>query len=78
MEKQNIEVVLAKKAEGTLDPAKKGTDAAAPPAEEEVGGRFVGLYVRCPYCHSIRYVRLDHEGEWFDCGNCGSTYQVWA
>jgi hypothetical protein len=78
MEKQNIEVILAKKAEGTLDPAKKGTDAAAPPAEDEVGGRFVGLYVRCPYCHSIRYVRLDHEGEWFDCGNCGNTYQVWA
>jgi hypothetical protein len=78
MEKQSIEVIVAKKAEGTLDPAKKGTEAAAPSPDDEVGGRSVGAYVKCPYCHSIRYVVVDYEGEWFDCGNCGNSYQVWA
>ena len=77
MEKQSIEVIVAKKAEGTLDPAKKGTEAAAPSPDDEVGGRSVGAYVKCPYCHSIRYVVVDYEGEWFDCGNCGNTNQVW-
>jgi hypothetical protein len=77
MEKQTIEVVVAKKAEGTLDPAKQGKESAAPPAGEEVGGRSVPAWARCPHCGSIRHVVIDFEGEWFTCGNCGGDYQVW-
>jgi hypothetical protein len=78
MEKQSIEVIVAKKAEGNLDPAKQGKEAAAPSTDDEVGGRSLGGYVKCPYCHSIRYVVVDYEGEWFNCGNCGNPYQVWV
>jgi hypothetical protein len=78
MEKQTIEVIVAKKVEGKLDPTKQGKEGAAPSADEEVGGRSANVYVRCPYCSSIRNVTLDYEGEWFTCGNCHNDYQVWV
>ena len=78
MEKKNIEVIVAKKAEGDLDPAKQGKEGAAPSTDEDVGGRSIGGYVECPHCHSIRYVVVDYEGEWFNCGNCGRPYRVWV
>jgi hypothetical protein len=78
MEKKTIEVIVAKKAEGDLDPAKQGKEAATPPTDEDVGGRSVGGWVECPHCGSMRYVFVDFEGEWFTCGNCNQPFRVWV
>jgi transposase-like protein len=67
----------AKKAEGQLDPEKKGNETSASEAEGEVQGHTVfNINVHCPWCGSHRVVDLDYEGQWFDCGSCGKPYQV--
>lgn len=68
----------AKKTEHELDPSKKGKEMDGSGTSSEVGGRTIyNLFVHCPYCHSLRSVDLDFEGQWFTCGNCGGNYQVW-
>lgn len=68
----------AKKTEHELDPSKKGKEMDGSGTSSEVGGRTIyNLFVHCPYCHSLRSVDLNFEGQWFTCGNCGGNYQVW-
>ena len=73
--KKQIEVLETKKVEGK--PEKSTKDKSAPP-EGEVGGRGATVYVPCPWCHSIRVVDLDYEGETFICQNCFRSYNVWV
>ena len=76
MHKKTIEVIMGDKAEGKLDPSKKGVEMAGPPKEQEVTAHGQQVYVTCPHCNSVRYVYLEYEGEWFTCANCGSSYSV--
>jgi hypothetical protein len=78
MAEQTRKMGQAKKAEGNLDPSKKGTESAGDAAiATEVEGHAASVYVHCPTCGSLRHVWLHYEGEWFNCGNCNSSYQVW-
>jgi len=76
MAESNKQQRQAKKTEGNLDPAKKGTERAAAEAGSEVEGRSVLLFITCPHCGSNRVISFDYEGEWFTCGQCQGTYQV--
>ena len=60
----------AKKAEGDLDPAKKGNESDASESGAEVEGRGIPIYFVCPKCGSGRVVVLQYEGEWVVCSNC--------
>ena len=64
------------KTEGSLDPAKQGSEKAASDVSTEVAGRSVLIFVSCPHCGSSRVISFDYEGEWFTCGQCQGTYQV--
>jgi hypothetical protein len=75
-DKKNIEVIVANK--GRKE-GKGGKDAAAPPKEDEVGGRYRGCrIVSCPHCGAIRYFVEETTGVciWYTCGNCGGAYSV--
>jgi ribosomal protein S27E len=76
MHKRTIEVITGEKAEGILDPSKKGVEMAGPPKEQEVTAHGREVYVTCPQCNSVRFVYLEYEGEWFTCANCGTSYSV--
>jgi hypothetical protein len=76
VQKKSIEVVIGEKAEGKLDPNKKGVEMAAPPKEQEVTAHGAAVWVTCPHCGSVRYCYLEYEGEWFTCANCGNPYSV--
>ena len=78
MAEQTRKSGTAKKAEGEMDPSKRGKEMAASAAETEVQGHTLyGLHITCPYCHSDRLVDLEYEGQFFTCGNCGNTYRAW-
>jgi hypothetical protein len=76
VQKKTIEVVVGEKAEGKLDPNKKGVEMAAPPKGQEVTAHGAEVWVTCPHCGSVRYCYLEYEGEWFTCANCGNAYSV--
>jgi hypothetical protein len=72
-ETKKIEVTVATK--GRKD-GEGGKDAAAPPNEGEVGGRYArGRWVNCPHCGAVRYIVEETSGyQWYTCGICGRDY----
>jgi hypothetical protein len=68
-ETKNIEVTVAEKGKKE---GEGGKDAAAPPKEGEVGGRYRrGRYVVCPHCAALRFVVEETNRPKCTCGNCG-------
>ncbi|MBV9491071.1 MAG: hypothetical protein JO069_15315 [Verrucomicrobia bacterium] len=77
-EDNSSKTATARKAEGPLDPAKQGQEAAADTAQsDDVEAHGASVRVICPGCHTVRFVYLEVEGEWFTCSNCGTNYQVY-
>jgi hypothetical protein len=69
---KTIEVILGQK--GRKE-GEGGKDAAAPPKENEVGGRETrGQWVVCPHCGAIRYIIVSGGDFWYTCGVCGGPY----
>jgi hypothetical protein len=70
-DEKTIEVLVGKK-EGTATNEAKGEKA---PPKDEVGGRWHGAYVQCPYCWAVNYVnQSDRYNYWYRCWNCGSRF----
>ena len=72
-ETKQIEAIVAEKGKKE---GEGGKDAAAPPKEGEVGGRYrQGRYVVCPHCGALRYiVEETRDYQWYTCGICGFDY----
>jgi uncharacterized protein (DUF983 family) len=72
-EKKTIEATVAQKGRKEGD---GGKDAAAPPKEDEVGGRYKrGTTVICPHCGAVRFIVEETQyQQGYSCGNCGGDY----
>ena len=72
-ETKQIEAIVAEKGKKE---GEGGKDAAAPPKEDEVGGRYRrGRFVICPNCGALRHVVEETRyRQWYTCGNCGLDY----
>lgn len=78
VEKKTIEVIVPKKSDPNTAPAERGRVQVNPAPEAEVAGHWAQVWVECPHCHSIGWVALEYEGQWFDCHQCGLPFQVFV
>lgn len=75
VEKKTIEVIVGKRAEGSLDPARRVKGLSSPADQGEVGGRWHWEYIVCPWDGAINHLYVsDVSYYWYECWRCGNNF----